>query len=100
MDSKLAKDTTKASKPRATGSNFSTQRLLFGVALSAGLVFFSYQSQSSYLVCSPSGNIYTVDETNPRAECISVRDARITSVGSYRSSLLHPIYASCFLNLL
>ncbi|KAF9652242.1 hypothetical protein BDM02DRAFT_234555 [Thelephora ganbajun] len=42
---------------------------------------------SSYAVCTTgNGTIYTVDETNPTAECISVRDSRLVAVGS-RDSL-------------
>lgn len=86
MDSKLARETRRNPQTHATESN-STQwwarRLIFGVALSAGLVFLNYPLLSSYSVCSPSRNIYTVDDAAPRAECIAVRNARIVRVGSY-----------------
>ncbi|KJA17164.1 hypothetical protein HYPSUDRAFT_46693 [Hypholoma sublateritium FD-334 SS-4] len=86
MDSKLSREPRRNLQTRATESN-STQwwarRLIFGVALSAGLVFLNYPLQSSYAVCSPSRNIYTVDDTAPRVECIAVRNARIARVGSY-----------------
>ncbi|KAF8878406.1 hypothetical protein BD779DRAFT_1210341 [Infundibulicybe gibba] len=35
-----------------------------------------------YTVCSSSKNIYTVDELNPRVECLSVTGNRISAVGS------------------
>lgn len=35
-----------------------------------------------YTLCSESKNIYTVDEANPRVECIRVRDSRILDIGS------------------
>ena len=38
---------------------------------------------SSYTVCiTGNGTIYTVDETNPTAECISIKDGRLVAVGS------------------
>ena len=38
---------------------------------------------SSYAVCTTgNGTIYTVDEINPTAECISIRDGRLVAVGS------------------
>lgn len=38
---------------------------------------------SSYTVCTTgNGTIYTVDETNPTAECISVKDGRLAAIGS------------------
>ncbi|THH07935.1 hypothetical protein EW145_g3048 [Phellinidium pouzarii] len=36
----------------------------------------------SYALCSKEGNIYTVDDTNPRADCIVVHHSRILSVGT------------------
>lgn len=37
----------------------------------------------SYIVCTTgNGTIYTVDETNPTAECISVKDGRLVAIGS------------------
>ncbi|KAF8903036.1 amidohydrolase family-domain-containing protein [Mucidula mucida] len=36
-----------------------------------------------YIVCSPSANIYTVDEANPRVQCISVAGSRIVNTGDY-----------------
>ena len=38
---------------------------------------------SSYTVCTTgNGTIYTVDQINPTAECISVKDGRLAAVGS------------------
>ena len=43
---------------------------------------------SSYAVCTTgNGTIYTVDETSPTAECISVKDGRLVAVGSRGESL-------------
>jgi len=45
---------------------------------------------SSYAVCTTgNGTIYTVDETNPTAECISVKDGRLVAIGSKGESLLN-----------
>lgn len=44
--------------------------------------FYSAKYPSSYNVCTTgSGIIYTVDEANPTAECISVKDGRLVAVG-------------------
>jgi hypothetical protein len=45
-----------------------------------------HTSPDRYTVCSKSKNIYTVDESNPRVECISVRGSRIVDTGSFRMS--------------
>jgi hypothetical protein len=37
----------------------------------------------SYVLCSKARNIYTVDQNNPRVECISVRGSRIVGVGNF-----------------
>lgn len=43
---------------------------------------------SSYTVCTTgNGTIYTVDQINPTAECISVKDGRLTAIGSRSESL-------------
>ena len=36
---------------------------------------------SDYALCSRSNDIYTVDETRPRVECIVVRGSRILDTG-------------------
>ncbi|EJD04927.1 uncharacterized protein FOMMEDRAFT_105127 [Fomitiporia mediterranea MF3/22] len=36
----------------------------------------------TYALCSKQGNIYTVDASTPRAECIVVHESRILSVGT------------------
>ena len=44
---------------------------------------YHIQPPSSYTVCTTGhGTIYTVDETNPTAECVSVKDGRLVAVGS------------------
>ncbi|KAF9478553.1 hypothetical protein BDN70DRAFT_879782 [Pholiota conissans] len=92
MSSKDAKDPSNSSTgARSQESHGSTthwtRRLLLGVALSGALLFLNYRLQSSYIVCSPSRKIYTVDGTLPQAECISVRDTRIVHVGKYDDTM-------------
>jgi len=62
----------------------SAARIAFGLAMSAALVLFNSKSAEQYVVCSSSQKIYTVDPTNPRVECMSVKGSRIGRVGSYR----------------
>lgn len=37
----------------------------------------------SYVLCSETNNIYTVDESRPRVECISVRGSQIVDSGNF-----------------
>ena len=56
--------------------------LLFGML--AKLWRFNYNvNLESYILCSETNNIYTVDEFRPRVECISVRDSRIVDSGNF-----------------
>ena len=43
----------------------------------------SNYSLESYVLCSETNNIYTVDESRPRVECISVRGSRIIDSGNF-----------------
>ena len=56
--------------------------LLFGILVKLWL--FNYNvGLESYILCSETHNIYTVDEFRPRAECISVRGSRIVDSGNF-----------------
>ncbi|KAJ6497741.1 amidohydrolase family-domain-containing protein [Mycena sanguinolenta] len=44
-------------------------------------VWLHTQTRDEYTLCSSTKSIYTVDETQPSARCISVRNGRISSVG-------------------
>ena len=56
--------------------------LLFGML--AKLWHFNYNvNLESYVLCSETNNIYTVDELRPRVECISVRGSRIVDSGKF-----------------
>jgi hypothetical protein len=56
--------------------------LLFGML--AKLRPFEYITNlESYVLCSETNNIYTVDESRPRVECISVRGSRIIDSGKF-----------------
>ncbi|KAE9403745.1 hypothetical protein BT96DRAFT_964408 [Gymnopus androsaceus JB14] len=45
---------------------------------------FTVASLNEYTICSKSGSIYTVDETKPQVECISIKGTRISDTGSLR----------------
>lgn len=64
------------------------RNFVFGVT-AATLARYTWSSAydvrypSSYTVCTTgNGTIYTVDDTNPTAECISVKDGRLVAIGS------------------
>ncbi|TFK37702.1 amidohydrolase family-domain-containing protein [Crucibulum laeve] len=54
-------------------------------ALFAGLTlyFVGQPEGESYTLCSDSKNIYTVDESRPRVECIAVRGGLVDAVGTF-----------------
>ncbi len=57
---------------------------VFGIVLFAFLPSLLLKSiPESYILCSKSRKIYTVDESNPRVECISVHGSRIVDVGDF-----------------
>lgn len=41
---------------------------------------------TEYTLCSTSGHIYTVNEAQPQAQCISIRNDRILRVGTHGTS--------------
>jgi hypothetical protein len=54
------------------------------VGMLAILWSFSCNGQlECYVLCSESNNIYTVDESRPRVECLSVRGSRIIDTGNF-----------------
>jgi hypothetical protein len=65
-----------------------TRNFAFGVttALLARYIYtsvYDIEHPSSYTVCTTGdGSIYTVDDANPTAECISIKDGRLVAVGS------------------
>ncbi|KAJ7039089.1 amidohydrolase family-domain-containing protein [Mycena alexandri] len=52
------------------------------VVLLLSRVWLHLQTQDEYTLCSPTNSIYTVNETQPRAQCISVRNGRIEAIGN------------------
>ena len=70
----------------AKRQNATSWKWLTGIALSTVLSLSFFNIPRSYVVCSNSGNIYTVDSSNPRAECFSVKNGRILAVGDYGQS--------------
>ena len=78
--------------PLQGGMNLA-RNFAFG-ATAAALARYTWSSvydvryPSSYVVCTTgNGTIYTVDQINPTAECISVNDGRLAAVGSRGESL-------------
>jgi hypothetical protein len=45
-------------------------------------VLLHLQTRNDYSLCSHTNSIYTVNETQPTAQCISVRGGRISAVGA------------------
>ena len=79
---------TKPGASASSGSNIGIRGrwvlgiLLFGML--AKLWRFKYNVNSeSYILCSETNNIYTVDEFRPRVECISVRGSHIVDSGNF-----------------
>ncbi|KAJ4468274.1 amidohydrolase family-domain-containing protein [Lentinula aciculospora] len=77
--------------PNGTASNSSLNRFfqfLVGVLSIAAFFLFrgplSWQSDSTYVICSPDGTekIYTVDNTNSHVQCMLINNAVITHTGS------------------
>lgn len=62
-------------------------------ALSLSLIFRGRVSSlpNTFAVCSPEKRIYTVDEEQPRAECILVHESRIIAIRSLGELFLFSI---------
>lgn len=45
-------------------------------------ILFGTTSRDRYIICSESNNIYTVDETRPRVQCLFVRGSEISDTGT------------------
>jgi hypothetical protein len=57
---------------------------MLGILLFGALAkFWHFNYNESYMLCSKTKNIYTVDEFRPRVECISVRGSRIVDSGNF-----------------
>ncbi|KAJ6593564.1 amidohydrolase family-domain-containing protein [Mycena capillaripes] len=71
-------------RPAPKARQYSRLQWLLGSVVAGFLisrVLLHLQTQNEYTLCSHTKSIYTVDETQPRAECISVRGGRIAAVG-------------------
>ncbi|KAF8889019.1 amidohydrolase family-domain-containing protein [Infundibulicybe gibba] len=94
------------SPPRTARSNRPSWFL--GAFFAVGVFWlFNFYDQyhlyfNRYTLCSSSKNIYTVDESNPRVECVSVTGDRITAVGSRREFTLscNMIFSSPKINII
>ncbi|KAF8064078.1 amidohydrolase family-domain-containing protein [Lyophyllum atratum] len=67
--------------------------------LVSGWFFDAYDNlltTNNYLVCSESNNIYTVDESKPRVECISIEGSTIVDTGNLAELTKHHLSAGLF----
>ncbi len=69
--------------------------VFFGAILLA-LIGFSIRSNpsrklpTSYVLCTPDGkNVYLVDDTNSRVQCLAVQGSEITDVGDLGAYIIH-----------
>ena|SRR5882762_1781100 len=84
MSHQPTKDAKVMPSNRYTSRNSTnSRRWTFIVVLTLSLVFAFSSSLYSrdYALCSRSNDIYTVDEAQPRVECIVVRRSRILDTG-------------------
>ena len=79
---------TDATKGRSssTSTSFPPARWIFTALLGASLLLFLRPRTNHYTLCSRKRNIYTVDDANPRVECISVRGSLVVDTGGFRKS--------------
>jgi hypothetical protein len=77
----LSRHRARVSPPPMMTSN----RLYFALALTVPLAlttwFYQEYIHHTYVICSKSQKIYTVDESIPNAACISIHGTRIVAVG-------------------
>src|ERR1700691_2570590 len=59
----------------------SRSTVLVAVLLSVVFAFSRAPFYKDYALCSPSNDIYTVDETRPRVECVVIRGSHILDTG-------------------
>ncbi|KDR78376.1 hypothetical protein GALMADRAFT_266881 [Galerina marginata CBS 339.88] len=85
MKHKLEDSSSPSQEKAATRPKRSTRRWLVGLALSVLAILFLNAQSESYIICSKSRNIYTVDPANLRVECVSIRGSRVLQVGDYAS---------------
>ncbi|KAH8831012.1 amidohydrolase family-domain-containing protein [Flagelloscypha sp. PMI_526] len=80
--------TKPANQPRSSAPSY----LLYGLALSAAIYYSAsifLSETGGYTLCSSTG-VYTVDESKPRVECLSVSERGIISaVGSLEDATSH-----------
>lgn len=86
MDPKLLHKRKHPPALKSTAQEAPVDRLwIVGLAVGAilgGIVLWLFDKNPQYAVCSHSNHIYTVDETNPTVQCISVKGGRILDTGS------------------
>jgi hypothetical protein len=92
----MVKQKRASTKPTAPGQSLPASWLI-GAQLSTILILLLFVTSDKlvtkeYTVCSESNNIYTVDEANPRVECMLVRGAIIHDMGSFGIHVHHTSY--------
>lgn len=67
---------------RTSANSRSTWSVLAAFLIALVVAFYSSLFSGDYALCSPSHDIYTVDQQSPRVECIVVSGSRILDSGS------------------
>ncbi|KAF9562894.1 hypothetical protein CPC08DRAFT_706411 [Agrocybe pediades] len=67
---------------------------LLGIVCSLSAVLLLNQHAKSYVICSKSREIYTVDPDYPRVECIQIRGSDIVAAGNYSEVVWSSNYLS------
>ncbi|KAF9561313.1 hypothetical protein CPC08DRAFT_735580 [Agrocybe pediades] len=62
--------------------------IILSVCIAIACTLFRASSSAHYILCSKSRDIYTVDENNPRVNCMAVRDGLIERTGDILVKLL------------
>ncbi|CAA7262098.1 unnamed protein product [Cyclocybe aegerita] len=73
----------KSASMKSSPSTFISRRWISVTFLSAAALWILKNRNSSYILCSQTKNIYTVDDANPKVECIYVKGSHVVDVGDY-----------------
>jgi len=76
-----------ANVPSTTQRRVHRLNLIFLFSTAAALVVcFFARALTEYTLCTPHEQIYTVNNAQPRAHCITIRNDRISRIGAYGMS--------------
>lgn len=76
-------DATTQRRVETVGVSYRRFLIAFTSSVAALVLFNAINRADSYVICSEEKNIYTVDPSNPRVQCISIKGSRIVDVGDY-----------------